>query len=150
MYYWFSKERCWKTKEDDQWVARNPPRPQWAEEVEEIPAKHFIPIWMQASSLNDVQKDFFWKDIEELQGQAAEISQWLQEHDYQPLPDRELRAEDELLNPQELQELEEAGWIQKHVEEPPPPKQPSDRDSYLPPQHIQISEGGNLRFSARH
>ncbi|MAA78924.1 MAG: hypothetical protein CL916_06660 [Deltaproteobacteria bacterium] len=150
MFYWFSKERCWKTKQDEQWIIRNPPRPEWAQELEDIPAKYFIPVWVQASSLNEIQKSFFWKSLEELQGQALEISQWLQEREYKSLPERTVRSDDEILNPQELQELEDSGWIQKDVEETPSPKQPSDRDSYLPPQHIQITEGGNLRFSARH
>lgn len=150
MHYWFSKERCWKTKQDGQWTINNPPRPEWAREIEDIPAKHFIPVWVQASSLNEVQKSFFWKNLEELQDQASEISQWLVEHNYQSLPERTIRSDSEMLNPQELHELEESGWIQKNEEAAPPPKQPSDQDSYLPPQHIQITEGGSLRFSSRH
>lgn len=148
MYYWFSKDLCWKKQQDDEWIVSNPPRPDWATQEEDIPAKHFIAIWAQASSLNDVKKAFFWKSIEALQGQASELSQWLIEHGYKPLEEHTLRC-NELLNPQELQDLEEAGWIQK-IEEPPPPKGPSDQDSYLPRQHIQVTEGGNLRFSARH
>ena len=149
MHYWFSKELCWKEKQNEEWVESVPPRPEWATEEEEIPAKIFITSWAQASYITDVKKEFFWKSIEELQGQASEISNWLIEHDYVPLSTLSLRT-DELLNPQELQDLEDEGWIQKVPEDIPESKTPSDQDSYLPRQHIQVTEGGDLRFSARH
>lgn len=148
MYRWFAKDLCWKEKREEGWVECNPEIPEWAQDIAEIPAFRFIPVWVKASSLNDVKKEFFWCSLEELQGQAEEVNEWLEAHEYESLPERGLRT-DELLNPAELQELEDGGYLQKKAP-PPKPKYQSDSDPYLPRQHIQITEGGGSRFTARH
>jgi hypothetical protein len=149
MYHWFSKELCWKEKQDDTWVTSDPPRPEWAVQTDEIPPTQFIEVWATKSSLNDIKRIFFWKSIESILAQAEEISCWLEENEYEVLPERNLRSE-ELLNPEELEALEESGCIQKKCPSPLNKSTQSDQESYLPRQHIQVSEGGNMRFSSRH
>ena len=147
MLYWFSRELCWKEKIDDKWVEVTPMRPEWAQQQEDIPAARFIPVWVAAHSLNDVKKIFFWKTVEELQEQHAEINQWLDTNEYEGIATKELRT-DELLNPEECLALENQGLIVKKTHTPSKEYTP-DPDPYLPRQHIQVSEGG-FRFQARH
>ena len=123
-----------------------PPRPEWAEQQEDIPAIRFIPVWVAATSLNDVKKIFFWKSVEELELQYEEINIWLEANDYEAIPPLTLRSDD-LLNPEECSELEQEGLIRK--KSPQPPEYTPDPDPYLPRQHIQVSEGG-FRFQAKH
>ena len=106
-HFWFSNELCWKIRQEQEWILQDPPRPQWAQNQDDVPPKKFIEVWVGAASLNDIKKHFFWRSIEDLCEQYVGLSVFLQENGYEPLPERTLR-ENELLNPQELAELEEA------------------------------------------
>ena len=148
-HFWFSNELCWKIRQEQEWICQAPPRPQWAENQDDIPPKRFIEVWVQAAALNDIKKAFFWRSIEDLCAQYVELSVFLQDQGYEPLPERSLR-ENELLNPQELAELEDLELIHRilpeteafSVEEEP-------FDPFSQQQHIQVSEG-NMRFQVRH
>ena len=148
-HYWFSNELSWKICTHDTWIPQDPPRTSWAETQNDIPPAIFIEIWVQAASLNDIKKELFWCSIDQLKAQHAELSQWLETQGYHPLPERTLR-EDALLNPQELLELENKGLITKTT----PPSHTREEEEPFDPlrqhRHIQISEGGGMRFSARH
>ena len=149
-HYWFANELCWKVYSEGCWNPHPPPRPTWAENQNDVPPLSFIELWVQAASLNDVKKHIFWRSLDELRAQHAELSQWLEKQGYEPLPDRQLR-EDALLNPQELQELEDKGLITKMVEQSASSHQKEESfDPLNQHRHIQISEGGGMRFSARH
>ena len=148
-HYWFAHELCWKVNTEAGWIEQNPPRPSWAQNQNDVPPLQFIEIWAQAASLNEIKKHLFWCDLNDIKAQAEALSQWLEAQGYEALPERTLR-EDALLNPQELHLLEEKGLITKAIK---PAKTSPAEEPYDPlrqHQHIQVSEGGGMRFSARH
>lgn len=163
-YKWFDEERVWKRNDNGHWIAENPPLPDWAMRSTLIPPTLFIEIWNGATAINDVQRELFWLTPEELQNHQEKISQFLIEKGYHPLQELSPRT-DVLITDNQLENLLTKGLIQRSEEAeeeqeeeldaaeetPSPPPPPQEEHDYLEQyRHIQISEGGGLRFRARH
>ena len=35
-HFWFSNELCWKIRQEQEWICQAPPRPQWAENQDDM------------------------------------------------------------------------------------------------------------------
>ena len=165
-YKWFDEEMVWKRNDNDTWLVENPPLPRWAQQSTFLPPVLFIEIWNGSAALNDVKRELFWLTHEEIQQQKETLSQFLSNKGYAPLQELLPRSE-ALLTDAQLEMLMSKGVIQRADQENPEetekqeeekqetasgqPQEPQEEHDYLEQyRHIQISEGGGLRFRARH
>ncbi len=129
-YRWFADELVWKRRKGraKTWTAENPPMPDWAQAsgggVE--PAR-FVRLYAAADSLSTLKSQLFWLSLGEIEAMRIGISQWLSEHDIQPLAP--LAGSGAVLEEADLSALLAEGVLSAVAAEVPAAEEPAAEES---------------------
>lgn len=124
-----------------------------------VTPKRFIKIWQKAKSFSDVKREIFWWSVEEIQEFAANINQFLQAKEIEPLKEH-LLSQKEWISQKDLDGLVEKSILQKEEyaqdssEDYDPMKALLQAQKKRSPSNLSSIETmevtGRYRFQARH
>ena len=159
---WNSVALVWQCFDEKEqlWYAEHRPLPDWFLEAQgHISFGKFIEIWQQAINLNDVKKELFWMDLDEIEHLRSLVSATLDRKGLKPLQELSI-VQMSLLTESEINDLVSKSLLEKEefyeqegdVYDPVKAllrAQSQKEDSGTP--HIQTMEiGGKYRFQVKH